>query len=360
LLKTAWTVEEDILLRELEGKHGHAWTKISRFITGRSENEVKNRWYSAGHRNTIAALKSGHTPTEIGKAKPINTKASLPQHGSSHAAVSVESATESPSPSPSSAGKHKEVAPSHSNPNTDLSEDDLISLECAELYLRTFDLAHQHSYTSYISVAEELRSLASRDIEAIRAEHEGFRPEAAAESFVSGINLLMSVAYSDEGTMEASMNKSNEINEDNLDENEPAREALTTTAGDGAESVSSTMENTQSVSSSDGFGREVTQYDEAMTGHGMGSMGLKRPAFEALVAPMAGYSEGDHAEYVRSLQTTTSSWGDLRGTKYSAEHSMHDPFSSTVPTENSECPSASDSSLLNLSATNSANNSDKE
>jgi hypothetical protein len=41
-----WTIEEDQLLCSQVAELGHAWTLISRAFYGRSENDVKNRWYT--------------------------------------------------------------------------------------------------------------------------------------------------------------------------------------------------------------------------------------------------------------------------------------------------------------------------
>ena len=41
-----WTTEEDQLLTEKYIEHGPQWTTISKFFDGRSENNVKNRWYT--------------------------------------------------------------------------------------------------------------------------------------------------------------------------------------------------------------------------------------------------------------------------------------------------------------------------
>jgi hypothetical protein len=40
-----WTEQEDEALSALVRYHGHRWSTISRLLTGRSENDVKNRWY---------------------------------------------------------------------------------------------------------------------------------------------------------------------------------------------------------------------------------------------------------------------------------------------------------------------------
>jgi Myb-like DNA-binding domain len=44
--ETEWTPEEDKLLKELHSKYGNSWSKISKFIIGRTENSVRNRWNS--------------------------------------------------------------------------------------------------------------------------------------------------------------------------------------------------------------------------------------------------------------------------------------------------------------------------
>jgi hypothetical protein len=41
-----WTKQEDELLVAMVNEHCRAWSVISRWFNGRSENDVKNRWYS--------------------------------------------------------------------------------------------------------------------------------------------------------------------------------------------------------------------------------------------------------------------------------------------------------------------------
>ena len=45
LHKGRWTAEEDAQLCHLKTSIGGQWVVISRAITGRSENSVKNRWH---------------------------------------------------------------------------------------------------------------------------------------------------------------------------------------------------------------------------------------------------------------------------------------------------------------------------
>lgn len=42
-----WTDEEDLLLMEKYQEYGPLWTRIAKFFNGRSENNVKNRWYTS-------------------------------------------------------------------------------------------------------------------------------------------------------------------------------------------------------------------------------------------------------------------------------------------------------------------------
>ena len=44
--KGDWSKEEDELIFELYQKHGSSWSKIAKFVEGRTENSIKNRFYS--------------------------------------------------------------------------------------------------------------------------------------------------------------------------------------------------------------------------------------------------------------------------------------------------------------------------
>jgi len=44
--KGNWTIEEDYILFKLFNKYGTQWSKINKFFTGRTENSIKNRFYS--------------------------------------------------------------------------------------------------------------------------------------------------------------------------------------------------------------------------------------------------------------------------------------------------------------------------
>jgi hypothetical protein len=45
LKKVAWTEKEEILIVQMRANLGNRWAKIARALPGRSDNDVKNRWY---------------------------------------------------------------------------------------------------------------------------------------------------------------------------------------------------------------------------------------------------------------------------------------------------------------------------
>lgn len=61
-----WSTEEDIKIFHLYKKYGTSWSKISKEISGRSENSIKNRFYS-----TIRSLVA-HEKTQIKDKKKVN------------------------------------------------------------------------------------------------------------------------------------------------------------------------------------------------------------------------------------------------------------------------------------------------
>jgi len=47
LRKGGWTEQEDAILLEQHAKFYNKWAEIAKHLSGRSDNDVKNRWYQA-------------------------------------------------------------------------------------------------------------------------------------------------------------------------------------------------------------------------------------------------------------------------------------------------------------------------
>eukprot|EP00943_MAST-04B_sp_MAST-4B-sp1_P005047 g5047.t1 len=67
LTKKAWTKEEEDVIIEVRAKLGNRWAKIARMLPGRSDNDVKNRWYAS-------LRKKVEGPTESEKRKAQEKK----------------------------------------------------------------------------------------------------------------------------------------------------------------------------------------------------------------------------------------------------------------------------------------------
>lgn len=78
---TSWTTDDDKLLVELHEEFGNRWSLISSRFPGRSENAIKNRWYSSiGKR--LRQDPNGNTylsgPIKRGRAPKVQQFRSLP------------------------------------------------------------------------------------------------------------------------------------------------------------------------------------------------------------------------------------------------------------------------------------------
>jgi len=66
-----WTIEEDTLLIHLSYTIGHKWSKIATYLPGRTEGQVKNRFYSHIKKKVLKddAMKFEHMDLKTLKAK---------------------------------------------------------------------------------------------------------------------------------------------------------------------------------------------------------------------------------------------------------------------------------------------------
>jgi hypothetical protein len=78
-----WTDDEDRLLVDKINELGHCWATIGHFFNGRSENDVKNRWYSHlkfrsvfdPTTHQVAIVPGDASPTFAGRKKRKRVKA---------------------------------------------------------------------------------------------------------------------------------------------------------------------------------------------------------------------------------------------------------------------------------------------
>ncbi|KAH0788927.1 Myb-like DNA-binding domain containing protein [Histomonas meleagridis] len=65
--RSAWTLEEDRILYKLHEQFGNHWSKISQFMPSRTDNMIKNRWYSVLSKKSPSELQEEPvaTPTAV-------------------------------------------------------------------------------------------------------------------------------------------------------------------------------------------------------------------------------------------------------------------------------------------------------
>ena len=78
--KKPWTQEEDDLIFQLYKDYGKSWSKIAENIPGRTDNSVKNRFYSTLRRNLRKYNKSRpHSQRLIGSVRTILRNPNIPE-----------------------------------------------------------------------------------------------------------------------------------------------------------------------------------------------------------------------------------------------------------------------------------------
>ncbi|XP_048571829.1 transcription factor MYB77-like [Triticum urartu] len=59
-----FTVEEDMLIVKYQAAYGNRWSTIAEFLSGRTDNAVKNRW------NSVLRKRQEHAPSQQGQTRP--------------------------------------------------------------------------------------------------------------------------------------------------------------------------------------------------------------------------------------------------------------------------------------------------
>jgi myb proto-oncogene protein len=78
--KKPWTQEEDDLIFDLHKEFGKSWSKIAERIPGRTDNSVKNRFYSTLRRNLRKYNKSRpHSERLVGSVRTILRNPDIPE-----------------------------------------------------------------------------------------------------------------------------------------------------------------------------------------------------------------------------------------------------------------------------------------
>ena len=78
LSRDGWTGEEDQILLDGQVKMGNKWAEIAKLLPGRTDNSVKNRWYSTCSRILRQQTSGAHpprSPPAPPRATPSTTRA---------------------------------------------------------------------------------------------------------------------------------------------------------------------------------------------------------------------------------------------------------------------------------------------
>jgi hypothetical protein len=72
--KGGWTSEEDRTIIRLQAELGNSWSKIAKYLPGRNDNSVKNRWYCALLRNDAQSAVSLSSRDSLASSRTARSK----------------------------------------------------------------------------------------------------------------------------------------------------------------------------------------------------------------------------------------------------------------------------------------------